>query len=142
MVIDMENEERLIKGNYENIGGKRACLRFNVRGEKFEFEKAARDYEEAVRIVLNVIQDEKYNVISSLDEIGAVGHRIVHGGEKYSESVLIDDEVLEKSLNLLYNIENNFTSLISYKKQSRIISNSGLAYINGLKGIFLIFFFK
>ena len=51
-----------------------------------------------------------------------------------------NDEVLEKSLNLLYNIENNFTSLISYKKQSRIISNSGLAYINGLKGIFLIFF--
>ena len=37
-VIDMENEERLIKGNYENIGGKRACLRFNVKGEKFEFE--------------------------------------------------------------------------------------------------------
>ena len=100
-VIDMENEERLIKGNYENIGGKRACLRFNVRGEKFEFEKAARDYEEAVRIVLNVIQDEKYNVISSLDEIGAVGHRIVHGGEKYSESVLIDDEVLEEIKNCI-----------------------------------------
>ncbi len=100
-VIDMENEERLIKGNYESIGGKRACLRFNVRGEKVEIEKAARNYEEAVRIVLNIIQDEKYKVISSLDEIGAVGHRIVHGGEKYSESVLIDDEVLKEIKNCI-----------------------------------------
>ena len=100
-LIDMENEERLIKGNYENIGGKRACLRINVKGEKEEIEKAARNYEEAVKIVLNLIQDKKYNVISSLDEIGAVGHRIVHGGEKYSESVLIDDEVLKEIENCI-----------------------------------------
>lgn len=100
-VIDMENEERLIKGNYESIGGKRACLRFSVNGEKVEIEKAARNYEEAVKIVLNIIQDEKYKVISSLDEIGAVGHRIVHGGEKYSESVLIDDEVLKEIKNCI-----------------------------------------
>lgn len=95
-VIDMENEDRIVKGNYERIGGKRSCLRFNVRGQKFEREKAARDYEEAIKIVLKLIQEEKYNIISSLDEIGAVGHRIVHGGEKYSESVLITDEVIKE----------------------------------------------
>lgn len=95
-VIDMENEERIVKGNYERIGGKRSCLRVNVRGEKFEKEKAARNYEEAIKSVLNLIQDKKYNIVSSLAEIGAVGHRIVHGGEKYSESVLIDDEVIKE----------------------------------------------
>lgn len=95
-VIDMENEERIVKGNYERIGGKRSCLRVNVRGEKFEKEKAARNYEEAIKSVLNLIQDKKYNIVSSLDEIGAVGHRIVHGGEKYSESVLINDEVVKE----------------------------------------------
>lgn len=100
-VIDMENEERLVKGNYESIGGKRACLRFSTKDEKIEIEKAARNYEEAVKIVLNLIQDPKYNIISSLDEIGAVGHRIVHGGEKYSESVLIDDKVLEEIKNCI-----------------------------------------
>lgn len=100
-VIDMENEERLVKGNYESIGGKRACLRFSTKNEKIEIEKAARNYEEAVKIVLNLIQDPKYNIISSLDEIGAVGHRIVHGGEKYSESVLIDDEVMEEIKNCI-----------------------------------------
>ncbi len=100
-VIDMENEERLVKGNYESIGGKRACLRFSTKDEKIEIEKAARNYEEAVKIVLNLIQDPKYNIISSLDEIGAVGHRIVHGGEKYSESVLINDEVLEEIKNCI-----------------------------------------
>lgn len=100
-VIDMENEERLVKGNYESIGGKRACLRFSTKKEKIEIEKAARNYEEAVKIVLNIIQDPKYDIISSLDEIGAVGHRIVHGGEKYSESVLIDDEVMEEIKNCI-----------------------------------------
>ena len=100
-VIDMENEERIVKGNYERIGGKRSCLRLNVRGEKSEKEKAARNYEEAIKTVLNLIQDKKYGIISSLDEIGAVGHRIVHGGEKYSESVLITDEVIKEIENCI-----------------------------------------
>ena len=94
-VIDMDGEKVLVKGNYESIGGKRANLRFKANGQKVELEKAARDYEEAVRFVLNLIQNPEYNIIKSLDEIGAVGHRIVHGGEYYSESVLITDEVLE-----------------------------------------------
>ncbi|MGN1013236.1 MAG: acetate/propionate family kinase [Clostridia bacterium] len=100
-VIDMENEERIVKGNYERIGGKRSCLRLNVRGEKSEKEKAARNYEEAIKTVLDLIQDKKYGIISSLDEIGAVGHRIVHGGEKYSESVLITDEVIKEIENCI-----------------------------------------
>ena len=95
-VIDMKDEERIVKGNYERIGGKRSCLRLNIRGEKSEIEKAARNHEEAIRTVIEMLQDEKYNIISSMDEIGAVGHRIVHGGEKYSESVIITDEVIQE----------------------------------------------
>ena len=95
-VIDMKNEERIVKGNYERIGGKRSCLRLNIRGEKSEIEKAARNHEEAIRTVIEMLQDKKYNIISSMDEIGAVGHRIVHGGEKYSESVIITDEVIQE----------------------------------------------
>ena len=95
-VIDMKDEERIVKGNYERIGGKRSCLRLNIRGEKSEIEKAARNHEEAIRTVIEMLQDKKYNIISSMDEIGAVGHRIVHGGEKYSESVIITDEVIQE----------------------------------------------
>ena len=95
-LIDMENEERMIKGNYERIGGKRSCLRFNIKGEKYEIEKAARSYEEAIKTVLKLLQDPKYSLISTLEEIGAVWHRIVHGGEKYNKSVLITDEVIDE----------------------------------------------
>lgn len=86
-LIDMVNEERIVKGNYERIGGKRSALRLNVRGEKTEFEKAARNYEEAIKTVLEVLLDEKYHILKSLDEIAAVGHRVVHG-EKYFISLL------------------------------------------------------
>ena len=93
-LIDMENEERIVKGNYERIGGKRSSLRLNVRGEKSVITHIARDYDEAIKVVIDVMLDKKYNILNSLDEIGAVGHRIVHGGEHFSESVLIDDEVI------------------------------------------------
>ena len=93
-LIDMENEERIVKGNYERIGGKRSSLRLNVRGEKSVITHVARDYDEAIKVVIDVMLDKKYNILNSLDEIGAVGHRIVHGGEHFSESVLIDDEVI------------------------------------------------
>lgn len=95
-LIDMTNEERIVKGNYERIGGKKSALRLNVRGNKEVITHVARDYDEAIRVVLKVLMDEKYSVISSLDEISAVGHRIVHGGEKFSKSVLITEEVIEK----------------------------------------------
>lgn len=95
-LIDMTNEERIVKGNYERIGGKRSALRLNVRGHKEVITHVARDYDEAIKVVLSVLMDEKYSVISSLDEISAVGHRIVHGGEKFSQSVLITEEVIEK----------------------------------------------
>lgn len=94
-LIDMETNERIMKGHYDRIGGSRSSLRFNVRGNKTEIEHPARDFEEAISEILGLLTSEKYKVIDSLKEIGAVGHRIVHGGEKFKNSVLIDEKVIE-----------------------------------------------
>lgn len=94
-LIDMDTEERIVKGHYDRIGGKRSSIRFNVRGNKTVIEHPARDFEEAIKTILNLLIDPKYNIINSFEEIGAVGHRIVHGGEKFKESVIINDEVVK-----------------------------------------------
>ena len=85
-LIDMEKEERIMKGHYDRIGGSRSSLRFNVRGEKVNIEHPARDFEEAISEILNLLTSDKYKVINDLSEIGAVGHRIVHGGEIFDKS--------------------------------------------------------
>ena len=66
-LIDMETEERIMKGHYDRIGGSRSSLRFNVRGNKVEIEHPARDFEEAISEILNLLVSKDYNVISSLD---------------------------------------------------------------------------
>ena len=96
-LIDMDKEERIMKGHYDRIGGSRSTLRFNVRGNKQEIEYPARDFEEAIGKILNLLVSPEYNVINDFNEIGAIGHRIVHGGEKFKESVIINDEV-EKAI--------------------------------------------
>ena len=94
-LIDMEKNERIMKGHYDRIGGARSSLRFNVRGEKTVIEHPARDFEEAIGEILRLLISDEYKVIKSFDEIGAVGHRIVHGGEKFKKSVVINDDVIE-----------------------------------------------
>ena len=95
-LIDMENEQRLVKGNFERIGGMKTTLRLNVNGEKKEILHIARDYDEAIDFILEVLQSPEYHIISSLEEIAGVGHRIVHGGEMFHESVLITEEVIQE----------------------------------------------
>ena len=102
-LIDMETEERLAKGNFERIGGMKSTLKLNIRGEKQEIVRIARDYDEAISYVLEVLTKPENDLMKSLDEIGAVGHRIVHGGEAFKESVIITDEVvseIEKCIDL------------------------------------------
>ncbi len=101
-LIDMEKKERIMKGHYDRIGGTRSSLRFNVRGNKTVIEHPARDFNEAISEILSLLISKEYSVIESLDEIGAVGHRIVHGGEKFKNSVLINDDVIKA-------IEDNIT---------------------------------
>ena len=95
-LIDMETNKRMAKGNFERIGGMKTTLHLNINGNKEDLLHIARDYDEAIEFVLEVLQKPEYNLISNIEEIGAVGHRIVHGGEMFSESVLINDEVINE----------------------------------------------
>ena len=94
-LIDMEKKERIMKGLFDRIGGEKSTLTVTVRGEKTKLECPAENFEEAISKILKLLVSEEYKVIQNLDEIGAIGHRIVHGGEKFSESVIIDDEVID-----------------------------------------------
>ena len=95
-LINMDNNERMAKGNFERIGGMKTTLKLNVGGKKEELLHIARDFDEAIEFVLEVLLKPEYQLIKSLDEIGAIGHRIVHGGEMFSQSVIIDDTVIEE----------------------------------------------
>ncbi len=94
-LIDMENEQVLAKGNYEKIGSKDSFVTHKVGSEKYKYEREAKNHEEAISFVLSQFTDSEHGVISSLDEITAIGHRVVHGGEKFNKSVVITDEVKE-----------------------------------------------
>ena len=95
-VIDMETEETLVKGNFERIGQPRSFVTHKVNDVKHKFEREARNHEEAIEFVLDRITNKHYGVLKSLDELAGIGHRVVHGGEKFSEPVLITDEVIEE----------------------------------------------
>lgn len=92
-LIDMENESVIAKGICEEIGGK-SGFKFKVPGkEDYKASVAMPTHAEALSLVLSTLVDEKLGVISSVDEIGAVGHRVLHGGDKLSGSVLVTEEV-------------------------------------------------
>lgn len=94
-LIDMETEDVLASGKYERIGEDEAFITHKVNGEKHEIVHPAKTHEEAVDFTLKQLVNPEYKVIDSLDEINAIGHRLVHGGEKIAESVVIDDYVIE-----------------------------------------------
>lgn len=81
----------IVSGNVEKINEDGSCLIIKANGEKKEIRQVIKNHEEAVEIVLNMLLEN--NFISSLDEIKGVGHRILHGGEYYNDSVLINEEV-------------------------------------------------
>lgn len=93
-LIDMQGEQVLAKGLAERIGIEGANLKQKVGGKSFEVYKEMKNHVDAMKVVLAALTDEENGAISSMDEIGAVGHRVVHGGEKFATSVLIDDEVM------------------------------------------------
>ena len=93
-LINMETDEVMASGKYERIGEKEAFITHKVNGQKIVIEHTAMNHEEAVDFTLKQLVNPEYKVIDSLDEINAIGHRLVHGGEKISESVVIDDNVV------------------------------------------------
>lgn len=95
-LIDMANEKDIIEGIVERIGLDQSRLvQKNELREIYILEKEIKDHKEAIDIVLNTLVDPKVGVIESIDEITAVGHRVVHGGERYSSSIIINEEVIK-----------------------------------------------
>lgn len=95
-LISSDTEEVLAKGLCERIGIDGSSISHQPKGgEKVTTEVVLKDHTDAVRLVIEKLTDEKVGVIKSLEEIDAIGHRIVHGGEKFASSVVINDEVMK-----------------------------------------------
>ena len=95
-VIDTNTGEMLVKGNYERVGQAGAFLTHKVNGDKHKFEHPAKNHEKAIKFVMERLTSEAYGIFKSLDELDAVGHRVVHGGEKFKDAVLITEEVIKE----------------------------------------------
>lgn len=94
-LFDMTNEEVLAKGLVERIGLPGSVLTHRPGSEKYVFETEIPDHEKAIKMVLDALIDPEHGVLKSMDEITAIGHRVVHGGEDFSGSVKISDSVMK-----------------------------------------------
>lgn len=94
-LLDMETEKLIAKGVVEKIGLEGSMLTHKVNGQAYTYEQKLNNHSESLELVLKVLQDPKIGSLKSLDEIEAVGHRVLHGGEIYSKAVLVDDEVMK-----------------------------------------------
>ena len=95
-LIDMDSKNVLAKGNYERIGEEEAFLTHKVNNEKYVIKQGVMAHDDALKIIIDQLLHKDYGVITSLDEVNAVGHRIVHGGEIFKGSCLVNDDVIEK----------------------------------------------
>jgi acetate kinase len=96
-LLDMETESTLAQGGIEKIGLKGSFLKLTLpAGDKVILEGEILEHQTGIEYILGVITSEKYGCIKSLSDIDAVGHRVVHGGEKFNSSVVITDEVIQK----------------------------------------------
>ncbi len=94
-VFDMTNEEVLGKGLVERIGIEGSKLTQKVNGEKYIIEESMPDHKTAMKFVFDSLVNKEHGILESLDEIGAIGHRVLHGGEELTESTIIDEKVKE-----------------------------------------------
>ncbi len=95
-LFDMDSNAVLAQGGVEKVGLQGAFLKLTLpTGEKVQLDKDIPEHQTAIEFILDTLTSEKYGAIKSLDEINAVGHRVVHGGEKFNSSVLITDEVIK-----------------------------------------------
>lgn len=95
----MPEGKELIGGYFEKIGLEDSFYSIKIKGEKTKKVVSVKNHDDAVKILVNELIDN--NVISSLDELDGIGHRLVHGGEKYTDSVVIDDQVINTVTDLI-----------------------------------------
>ena len=117
-MYEMPEEKVLISGVFERIGIGNSFYTIKLNGEKIKKEREVSNHEEAVKILTEELLENK--VVSSLDEIEAIGHRMVHGGDKYQTSTIIDEEVIKSSEELLelapIHIPANLTGVRAFQK--------------------------
>ncbi|WP_194189994.1 acetate/propionate family kinase [Clostridium chrysemydis] len=94
-LMNIETEEAIADGLVERIGLDESRLVQKVNGEKYIVEAEIKDHNDAINEVIKALTEKTHGVIKDMTEITAVGHRVVHGGEKYNESVLIDESVID-----------------------------------------------
>ena len=96
-LIDMDSHDVMAKGLCERIGMDGSNLQHTnvAKDEKTKIESPMKDHSDAIRMVIDALVDEKIGVIASMDEIGAVGHRVVHGAEEFATSCIITDAVMK-----------------------------------------------
>ncbi|MGX3011565.1 acetate kinase [Helicobacter sp. 23-1044] len=95
-LINMENSEVLADGMCDRIYLEGSVLKYKARGQKIERQMPMPDHKSAIKYVFDILADKECGVVESLDEIEAIGHRIVHGGEFFFNSVLVTDDVIAK----------------------------------------------
>lgn len=97
-LIDLQGNEQniLAEGGVEKVGLPDSFLKFKFNGEKVTITTSMPNHDIAIRVILDNLTSAKYGCIKDYNEIDAVGHRVVHGGEKFNESVLITEEVIAK----------------------------------------------
>ena len=97
--INIQTGEVIAKGMCERIGvngGEQAEMSYKANGKKIEKQITMPTHKEAIELVLSTLKGDEAGVIASDDEIGAIGHRVVHGGEYFDSSVIVNDEILDK----------------------------------------------
>lgn len=95
-LIDMEDETQLAEGLIERIGLAEGRIKFKFGEKSIIIEEPVPDHRIGLTFVLDALTNPEYGPLKSLSEIGAVGHRVVHGGEKFTSSVVIDEEVIKE----------------------------------------------
>ncbi len=94
-LMNMENEEQLAEGLLERIGLPQGRIKFKTPSGKMIWEEPITDHRKGLAFVLRILTHPEYGPLDNYDEIAAVGHRVVHGGEKFTASVIVDDEVMQ-----------------------------------------------
>lgn len=127
-LYNMPEKEALISGNFERIGIGQSFYTLKVNGEKIKKEKELNNHAEAFETLVNELIENK--VVSSLDEIKGIGHRVVQGGDLFDKTVVIDDEVLEKidGLSSLAPLHNP-AAVVGIKAAKEVFKNATLTAV-------------
>ena len=100
-LFDMNDKSVIAKGNCEKIGLPTSFMKYKAHGKEVIFTQEIKNHSDAIELVLKTLQDSEVGVIMDIAEIGAIGHRVLHGGEIYKDSVLVDETVLKNLESLI-----------------------------------------